>query len=167
MRIRKYAVPLAAAVLLAAADQITKSWVVGRLGLFEARAVLPDWFHIVYVRNTGVAFSLLSNLDPDWLAPALIAVTLLAIAAVLVYIHHLPERGPARLGLGLILGGAVGNLIDRIRFGYVVDFLDLHWRHRHWPAFNVADIGLTVGIALLLLDAFFWPREDPGAPRPR
>ncbi len=167
MRIRKYAVPLTAAVLLAAADQATKAWVAGRLGLFEAIAVFPDWFHIVHVRNTGVAFSLLSNLDSDWLPTVLIAATLLAVAAVIVYIHYLPERGPARLGLGLILGGAVGNLIDRVRFGYVIDFLDLHWRHRHWPAFNVADIGLTVGIALLLLDAFFWSREGSGAPRPR
>jgi signal peptidase II len=155
MRLRKYVVPLTAALITAAADQYTKSLVVARMALFEARAVLVDWFHIVHVRNTGVAFGLFAGLDPDWMTPILVTATILAAAAVLFYIHHFPGRGPAPLGLGLILGGAVGNLVDRARYGYVVDFLDVHWRHHHWPAFNVADIGLTAGIALLLLDAFF------------
>jgi signal peptidase II len=91
--------------------------------------------------------------------------TVLAVAAVLAYLHYLPGRGPAPCGLGLILGGAVGNLIDRARLGYVVDFLDVHWHHHHWPAFNLADIGISVGVFLLLLDMLLWSKEGEGASR--
>ena len=164
---RKFAGPVLAAMALTLADQGTKIWIVRHLGLYEARAVLPDFFHIVHVRNTGVAFGFLSSLDPGWVNPMLIAATVLAVFAVLGYIYYLPGRGPAPCGLGLVLGGAVGNLIDRARLGYVVDFLDVHWRRFHWPAFNVADIGITVGIVLLIIDMVFWSREDARAPDPR
>lgn len=162
--LRKFARPGLAALALTVADQATKAWIVSEFGLYEAKAVFPRFFHIVHVRNTGVAFGLLSNLDPRWVNPLLVLATLLAVAALLAYVYVLPERGPAPFGLGLILGGAVGNLIDRARLGYVVDFLDVHWYHHHWPAFNVADIGITVGIGLLLLDMGFWGREETPAP---
>ncbi|GAB4370099.1 MAG: signal peptidase II [Deltaproteobacteria bacterium] len=158
--LRKFRVPLAAALALTAADQATKGWIVSHFELYEARAVLVRFFHIVHVRNTGVAFGLLSNLDPGWVNPLLVLATLLAVAGVLAYLRVLPPQGPAPAGLGLILGGAVGNLIDRARLGYVVDFLDLHWDHHHWPAFNVADIGITIGVLLLLIDMLFWPRGE-------
>jgi signal peptidase II len=141
------------------ADQCFKAWIVARFDLYEAKAISVDFFHIVHVRNTGVAFGLLSNLDPRWVNPLLILATGIAIAGVFAYISYLPNRGPAPCGLGLILGGALGNLIDRARFGYVVDFLDIHWYHHHWPAFNVADIGISVGVLLLLLDMLFWSEE--------
>jgi signal peptidase II len=154
-----------AAAVLTVADQWSKAWIVSRFGLYEARAVLADYFHIVHVRNRGVAFGFLSSLDHSWVNPMLILVTVLAMAAVLAYLHYLPGRGTAPCGLGLILGGAVGNLIDRARLGYVVDFLDVHWRHHHWPAFNLADIGISVGIFLLILDMLFWSKESESAPR--
>jgi len=147
------------------ADQWSKAWIVRHFGLYEARAVFTDYFHIVHVRNRGVAFGFLSNLDPAWVNPLLIVATVLAVAAVLGYLHYLPGRGPAPCGLGLILGGAVGNLIDRSRLGYVVDFLDVHWYHHHWPAFNLADIGISVGVFLLILDMLFWSKEGEGASR--
>ncbi len=128
---RKFACPALAALVLTVADQGTKTWIVRHLGLFEAWAVLPDFFHIVHVRNTGVAFGFLSSLDPGWVNPALIAATVIAVFGVLGYIYYLPGRGPAPCGLGLVLGGAVGNLIDRARLGYVIDFLDVHWRRFH------------------------------------
>lgn len=163
--LRGLAVPLASALLLSGADQATKAWIVRNFALFEARAVHPDFFHIVHVRNRGVAFSMLANLDSRWVTPLIILGTLCAVAAVLGYLLYAPQKGPAPCGLGLILGGAIGNLIDRARFGYVVDFLDLHWGHRHWPAFNVADIGITVGVFLLLLDMMIWSRRpEPGRP---
>ncbi|HZW35891.1 MAG: signal peptidase II [Deltaproteobacteria bacterium] len=165
--VRKFAVPLLAACLLTVADQWSKAWIVRRFSLHEARAVIDDYFHIVHVRNRGVAFGFLSTLDPAWVNPLLLVATALAVAAVLAYIYHLPGRGPAPCGLGLILGGAIGNLIDRGRLGYVVDFLDVHWRHLHWPAFNLADIGITVGILLLILDMIFWGKEIESASRPR
>lgn len=148
-----------------AADQWSKTWIAGNISLYEARTVVERHFHIVHVRNRGVAFGFLSNLNPSWVNPLLIVATVFAMAAVLAYLHYLPGRGPAPCGLGLILGGAVGNLIDRARLGYVVDFLDVHWRQFHWPAFNLADIGITVGVFLLILDMLFWSKESESASR--
>lgn len=161
--LRKFAFPILAAVGIAVADQWSKAWIVARFNPYEAKAVIVDFFHLVHIRNTGVAFGLLSNLDPKWVNPLLIAATVFAIGGVIAYIHFLPRRGPAPFGLGLILGGALGNLIDRARLGYVVDFLDVHWHHHHWPAFNVADIGISVGVILLLLDMLVGP-HDPSPP---
>jgi len=156
---RKFSVPIVLAILLGGADQASKIWAVRNLPLFELREIVPGFFGLVHVRNTGVAFSLLSNLDPRWVHPLLILATVLAMVAVLAYIAFLPCRGAAPVGLGLILGGAIGNVIDRARLGYVVDFLDLYWRNHHWPTFNVADIGITVGVLLLLIDMLVSPKE--------
>jgi len=164
--LRKFSVPIVSALLLGAADQASKVWAVRNLPPFELREVVPGFFGLVHVRNTGVAFSLLSNLDHRWVHPALILATVLAMGAVLAYIAYLPCRGAAPVGLGLILGGAIGNLIDRARLGYVVDFLDLYWRNHHWPTFNVADVGITVGVFLLLIDMVFAPKESGDASRP-
>jgi signal peptidase II len=164
--LRKFSVPLVAAVLLGAVDQATKAWTLRNLPLLELREVVPGLFGLVHVRNTGVAFSLLSNLDPRWVHPLLILATVLAMGALVAYIAYLPCRGAAPVGLGLILGGAVGNLIDRARLGYVVDFLDLYWRNHHWPTFNVADVGITVGVVLLMIDMAFSPKEPGDASRP-
>jgi len=164
--LRKFPVPVVSAVLLGAADQATKVWAVNNLPLHEPRALVHGVFDLVHVRNTGVAFSLLSNLDPRWVHPFLILATVLALGAVLAYIAYLPCRGAAPVGLGLILGGAIGNLIDRARLGYVVDFLDLYWRNHHWPTFNVADVGITVGVVLLMIDMAVSPKEPGDASRP-
>jgi len=158
--LRKFTHPVLAAAVLTIADQYSKVWIVRHIGLFEFRPVWESFFNIVHVRNTGVAFGLLSNLNSAWVNPLLIVATVAAVAGVLGYIHYLPGRGPAPCGLGLVLGGAVGNLIDRARLGYVVDFLDLHWGPHHWPAFNIADIGITIGIFLLILDMLFWSKES-------
>ncbi len=164
--VRKFSVPVVSALLLGAADQATKVWAVRNLPLFELREIVPGFFGLVHVQNTGVAFSLLSNLDPGWVHPFLILATVLAMGAVLAYIAYLPCRGAAPVGLGLILGGAIGNLIDRARLGYVVDFIDLYWRNHHWPTFNVADIGISVGVVLLVIDMVFSPKEPADASRP-
>lgn len=163
---RKFLVPVAAAVLLGAVDQATKAWTMRNLPLFEFREIVPGFFGLVHVRNKGVAFSLLSNLDSRWVHPFLILATVLALGAVLAYIAYLPSRGTAPVGMGLILGGAIGNLIDRARLGYVVDFLDLYWRNHHWPTFNVADVGITVGVVLLMIDMAVSPKEPGDASRP-
>jgi signal peptidase II len=164
--LRKFAVPALSAVFLSVADQASKAWAVRTLPLFEPREIWSGYIGLVHVRNTGVAFSLLSSLDPRWVHPLLILATLLAMAAVVVYIWVLPGRGVAPAGLGLILGGAIGNLIDRARLGYVVDFIDLHWHAYHWPTFNVADIGISLGVALLVADMLLSPKEPGDAPRP-
>lgn len=164
--VRKFSVPIVSALLLGAADQASKFWAVRNLNLYEPREIVQGFFGLVHVRNTGVAFSMLSSLDHRWVHPFLILATVLAMGAVLAYIAYLPCRGAAPVGLGLILGGAIGNLIDRARLGYVVDFLDLYWRGHHWPTFNVADVGISAGVVLLLIDMAFSPKESPDASRP-
>ena len=164
--LRKFSVPIVSALLLGAADQASKVWAVRNLPLFEPRVLVNGFFDLVHVRNTGVAFSLLSNLDHRWVHPFMILATVLAMGAVLAYIAYLPSGGSAPVGLGLILGGAIGNLIDRARHWYVVDFLDLYWRNHHWPTFNVADVGITVGVVLLLIDMVRSPKETGDASRP-
>lgn len=164
--LRKFSVPVVSALLLGGADQASKAWAVRNLPLYEPLVLVHGFFDLVHVRNTGVAFSLLSNLDHRWVHPFLILATVLAMGAVLAYIAYLPCRGAAPVGLGLILGGAIGNLIDRARLGYVVDFLDLYWRNHHWPTFNVADVGITVGVVLLVIDMVASPKEPGDASRP-
>lgn len=164
--LRKFAVPVVSALLLGGVDQATKVWAVRNLPLYEPREIVQGFFGLVHVRNTGVAFSLLSSLDHRWVHPFLILATVLAMGAVLAYIAYLPCKGAAPVGLGLILGGAVGNLIDRARLGYVVDFLDLYWRNHHWPTFNMADVGISAGVVLLVLDMVFFQKESADAPRP-
>ena len=163
--LRKFSVPVVSAVLLGAADQASKIWAVRNLSLYEPREIVRGFFDLVHVRNTGVAFSLLSSLDHRWVHPFLLLATVLAMGAVLAYIAYLPCRGAAPVGLGLILGGAIGNLIDRARLGYVVDFLDLYWRGHHWPTFNVADVGISAGVVLLVIDMLFSPKEPADASR--
>ena len=157
--------PIVSAVLLGTADQASKIWAVRNLSLYQPREIVRGFFDLVHVRNTGVAFSLLSSLDHRWVHPFLLLATVLAMGAVLAYIAYLPCRGAAPVGLGLILGGAIGNLIDRARLGYVVDFLDLYWRGHHWPTFNVADVGISAGVVLLVIDMLFSPKEPADASR--
>ncbi len=158
--------PIVSAIVLGGADQASKVWAVRRLPPYEPMELVQGFFGLVHVRNTGVAFSMLSNLDPRWVHPFLILATVLAMGAVLAYIAYLPCRGAAPIGLGLILGGAIGNLIDRARLGYVVDFLDLYWRGHHWPTFNVADVGISVGVVLLVIDMTFPSKGSADASRP-
>ena len=152
---------LAAAIV--AADQLTK-WLV--LAYFEnryPREELTGFFNLVLVFNKGAAFSLFAQ-AAGWQTPLLAAFALAAAAIVSVLIVRNPGRGLLCLGLALILGGALGNLIDRLRFGHVVDFLDFHALGWHWPAFNVADSAICVGALILILEGFFHHEKRAGAP---
>jgi signal peptidase II len=135
-----------------ALDQIAKVVVLQYLVLGVPIPVVDGLVSLTLVLNPGLAFGLLGGLPEAWrwtvAALSLVALAVLARVALRV----LPAGGPAgRLAIGLIFGGAVGNLIDRARFGAVVDFVDVYWRGWHWPAFNVADSAITVGVALLAL----------------
>ena len=151
---------LAAAVVLA--DQVTKALVRGRFALGE-RLEVTGFFNMVLVYNKGAAFSFLSD-AAGWQTPALIVFALAAIGVVGTFIVRSPGRRLLCTGLALILGGALGNLIDRLRFGQVVDFLDFHAAGWHWPAFNVADSAITIGAALLILDGLRRHEKRAGAP---
>jgi len=137
---------------IVALDQITKAVVLERLPLGVPVTVIDGWLALTLVLNPGLAFGLLGSVPPGWrwvvAALSLVALAVLARVALRV----LPAGGwTGRLAIGLIFGGAVGNLVDRARFGAVVDFVDVYWRGWHWPAFNVADSAITVGVALLAL----------------
>jgi signal peptidase II len=133
-------------------DQITKALVLARFSLGE-RVELTGFFNMVLVYNKGAAFSFLSDAG-GWQTPALVVFAMVAIGVVGTFIVRSPGRHMLCTGLALILGGALGNLIDRVRYGQVVDFLDFHAAGWHWPAFNVADSAITVGAALLILEGF-------------
>jgi len=150
---------LAAAVVVA--DQVTKSLVTSRFVLGE-RLEVTSFFNMVLVYNKGAAFSFLAD-APGWQTPLLIGFALVATGIVIALLLRSPDRRMLCTGLALILGGAIGNLIDRVRFGQVVDFLDFHARGWHWPAFNVADSAITVGAALLILDGFRKHERRAGA----
>ena len=141
---------LAGAVV--ALDQVAKVMVLDRLPLGVPVHLIDDLVSFTLVMNPGLAFGLLGTVPRAWrwMVAALSLVALAVLARVALRV--LPAGGPiGRVAIGLIFGGAVGNLIDRARFGAVVDFVDVHWRGWHWPAFNVADSAITVGVALLAL----------------
>lgn len=142
----------ALAAVVVVADLITKWAVLAAFAPGERRAV-TGFFNLVLAFNKGAAFSLLAD-APGWQAPLLIAFALVAGAVVTVLLLKPGGRRAYYAGLALILGGALGNLIDRLRFGHVVDFLDFHAFGWHWPAFNVADSAICIGAALLILDGF-------------
>jgi signal peptidase II len=144
------------------ADQFTKWIVLGRFAPGE-RLEVTAFFNLVLAFNKGAAFSFLAGAG-GWQTPLLVAFALAAAVLVSVLLVRSPGRGLFCAGLALILGGALGNVIDRLRFGHVVDFLDLHAGGWHWPAFNVADSAITLGAALLILDGFRHHEGRAGAP---
>jgi len=132
-------------------DMGTKLWVMQTLPLGAQVPVLDGVFNLVHVNNRGAAFGLLAHLSPAWGRLFFIATTGLVIAVVGYLWWRLPAgEYPAALGYSLILAGAVGNLLDRVRLGVVVDFFDFHWGRYHWPAFNVADSLVCLGAAVLV-----------------
>jgi signal peptidase II len=152
---------LALAAALVAADQVTKWAVLAHFAAGEWRQV-TGFFNLGLVFNKGAAFSMLADAG-GWQTPLLVAFALAAAAIVSFLIFRNPRKRLLCLGLALILGGAVGNLIDRLRFGQVVDFLDFHALGWHWPAFNVADSAISVGAVLLILDGFLHHEKRAGA----
>ena len=157
---------LGLSALVVLADQTSKAYIARHFGEFEVTRVLPI-LEITRMQNVGAAFSLLASAS-GWQRWFFIALALGVSLAIVNWLVR-PRANPGVLlpaGLACILGGAVGNLIDRARLGYVVDFLDLYWRNHHWPTFNVADVGITVGVVLLMIDMAFSPKEPGDASRP-
>jgi signal peptidase II len=150
MRYNRYRILLLITSLVVGVDQWTKWLVLQHFRLHEARPLIPNFFDLVYVRNKGAAFGILA--DTAFRVPFLLTTTAIAVVfLVWFYRQYRPDQVLGRSAVGLVLGGAVGNLIDRVRFGEVVDFLDVHWYQHHWPAFNIADSAICVGVGMLLL----------------
>lgn len=148
---------LALAVLVL--DQLSKWWVLSNYQPYEVQSLLPV-FNMTLVFNKGAAFSFLSDAG-GWQRWFFTALSSLVSIVLLVWLTRLrsDERMTAA-SLALILGGALGNLLDRVRLGQVVDFLDFYWQHWHWPAFNLADSAITIGVVLMLLAS--WGEREPG-----
>ena len=147
-------------------DQLTKYLAMTHIPMTEPIAVIPGFFNLVNIRNRGAAFGFLNRSDIDWQVWLFAGATMLAIGAIWALIRSWPRYSPALYtGLGLVLGGALGNMIDRIRFRAVVDFLDFYIADWHWPAFNVADIAICVGALLACLLLWHTPTTHTGSRR--
>ena len=142
--------------LVIVVDQVTKRVIDSAMQLHQTIELVP-YFQLTYMRNQGAAFSFLSGAG-GWQRWFFIGLAIVASIFIFVWLRKLdPSRRREAVAWALVLGGALGNLIDRIRYGYVIDFLDVYVGDWHWPAFNVADSAITVGVALLLLDSFKAP----------
>jgi signal peptidase II len=148
------------AVVVMAADQLTKAWAIAKLKPVVLLEVIPGFFRLVYATNRGVAFSMFADgeFDARWIFAG---ISLVATAFVSIYLLRTP-KGKIRLSvaLSLLLAGIVGNLIDRVWLGEVVDFLGFHWQDKYsWPIFNLADTAICIGAVLLALEMLFEERE--------
>ncbi len=142
-------------ILVLGLDQLTKLWVASVLPLWSSKTVIPGFFNLVHVLNKGAAFGFLHDLDAAWRPYVFLAVTALAVVLIMHLLRTVPREDKVLFtALGLILGGALGNLIDRIRLGEVIDFLDFHIGQYHWPAFNIADVAISFGSVLLLVSVY-------------
>ncbi len=142
-------------------DQLTKYIAVAKLKIYEAVTVMP-MFNFTLMHNEGAAFSFLSDAG-GWQRWFFTAVSLIVSVLLVVWIKKLKaEEKVQALAFSLILGGAIGNLIDRVRLGYVVDFIDVYYNTAHWPAFNIADSAITVGVIVLIVDTVFpnWLKKN-------
>jgi signal peptidase II len=140
-------------LLVVALDQGVKAIVRGRVALNESVTVIPGFFDLTRVHNSGTAFGFMNGTDFPFKTLILACVAIAALAGLAAYASSLPDgQWLARTGLALILGGAAGNLIDRVVWGYVVDFVDVYWAGWHFWAFNVADAAISIGVGLMILD---------------
>ena len=153
MRTRGYSFQLAMAGLIVVADQLTKLVIRRDFELYDSTAVIPNLFSLTRIHNTGAAFGLLDGVDLPFKTALLAVVSVAALAGLVMFAVSLPEiHRLARVGVALVVGGAAGNLIDRLWLGYVVDFVDVYWGGWHFWAFNVADSAISIGMALIILD---------------
>ena len=141
-------------------DQTTKAWAIRRLRFGDDWAVIPNFLNLAYAQNTGVAFSFLDN-QGDAGRWGLSAVAGVAAILVLYYFWRVPRSHDRLLGaLSLLLAGILGNVTDRLRLGFVVDFIDVQFGNWHYPTFNVADMAICIGAGLLILDMFFSQKDE-------
>ena len=148
----KYAKFAAVAALVIVLDQITKQLVLNKMPLYDCIVVIPGFFNLTHVHNPGGAFGLLAQNSAVWRHWLFLGAGFFALGIILYFYHNTPKTLPWLAGaLAMIFGGAIGNMIDRIRFGEVVDFLDFYIASYHYPTFNVADSAVTVGIGIFIL----------------
>lgn len=143
-------------------DQATKMYILSEFQLHERFEVIEGYFNITHVRNQGAAFGILANSHPSFRNLFFLAMPPVALLIILLLLRGVPDKDRWQIvALCSVFGGAIGNYIDRIRFRYVIDFLDFHYKHHYtWPAFNVADIAIVCGVGILLLVMFRDYKEE-------
>ncbi|HEY8148529.1 MAG TPA: signal peptidase II [Vicinamibacteria bacterium] len=147
--------------VIVALDQVTKALVDDFMTLHESRTIVEGLVRLTYVQNRGAAFGILSEAGLPYQSLMFSVVSLLALLAIALYAWRMPVQSRLpQTALAMVMGGAVGNLLDRARLGYVIDYVDMYWGPHHWPAFNVADSAISVGVALLVLDILRNPEMD-------
>jgi len=152
--------------VIVVADQITKFIIDRTMPLHHSIPVIDGLFSLTYIRNTGAAFGIFAGSAAAFRLPFLIIFSLVAIGFVVTMLRRLPDNQTGLItALAFIIGGAVGNLIDRIVYGEVIDFLDFYWKGYHWPAFNLADSFITVGVLITVFYLIKAKGEDPFAAR--
>ena len=148
--------------VIVAIDQITKLIVDRTMPLYHSIPVIDGFFDLTYIRNTGAAFGILAGSGATFRLPFLMFFSLLAIGFIILMLRRLPEGETGLIiALTFILGGAIGNLIDRFAYAEVIDFLDFYWGNYHWPAFNIADSFITVGVTITVYYLIKARGEDP------
>jgi len=152
----KYGRLLIIAGTIVIVDQITKAVVLSKMALYQSITVIPGFFSLTHIHNQGGAFGFLAQQDASIRIGIFIVASMAAIFFIFLLYRQIPKTHPLlSAGLALIFGGAIGNLIDRLRFGKVVDFLDFYVGALHWPAFNVADSAITVGVTIFIAHLLF------------
>ena len=158
---RKYLILVVVFCVVFFFDQITKAYVYRVLHHFQSVEIIRDFFHITHVRNTGAAFGLLAGPAHPLRTALFIVISGIAIGAILLIYRRIEDDDTLHaLAFALLLGGAVGNLVDRVWVGHVIDFLDFHWYNHHWPAFNFADAAICGGIGLIILNMVMGARRS-------
>lgn len=143
-------------VLTLVMDQVTKELILERFEIGESLKIVEGYLNLVHVRNPGAAFGLWGQADPQYRDFFLLGVSgLVALLVPFIMVYYSKSTSLVSIALGLFWAGSAGNFIDRLRFGEVVDFIDIHWRHYHWPAFNVADASLCMATFLLAVHFIF------------
>jgi len=156
---RKYITFLLIGVAIILVDQVTKVLVTQRFSLYENLEVIPGFFNLTYIRNTGGAFGLLAGEASQLRTGLFLAISCVGMGIIFYLYTRIPPGEPwLDAGLAMTFGGALGNLIDRVRFGEVIDFLDFHIGTLHWPAFNVADSAISVGVGIFCFYFLFKKR---------
>jgi len=147
--------------LIVVSDQLTKLWAVESFALYESTTLIPGFFNLTLLHNTGAAFGIMSGLPLFWRQVFFVGIAATALSVMVMMQRRMGGENPLyAVSFGLISGGAIGNVIDRLRQGSVIDFLDFHLGSYHWPAFNVADFGITVGVGIFLLLQFLEGRKE-------
>lgn len=153
--LRAYSLLLGVGGVVLGLDQALKAWIRIYLEPHKIIQIIPGFFDLVNVSNRGAAFGFLNRSDIEWQFWLFLGATGIAFWAIFALARNGLRRPLLIIGLGMILGGAAGNLIDRIRYRAVIDFLDFYWHGWHWPAFNIADIGICIGVMLACFATWF------------